>query len=75
MKFKRARKRKLKDLLEQKQERNPDTPVLYKEDVGSEGVKKFSDIGKPKSIAQFKVTKKENKRREQRLVRYKLSVI
>lgn len=69
MKVKRSRKRKLKDLLEQKKKKNPDTPSLYKEDLGCEGVKNFSDIGKPKSIPPFQITKQEKKRREERLVR------
>jgi hypothetical protein len=67
MKNKKSKKRKLKDLLEKKSSLTGDN--VYKKDLGTNGIKAVNNWDKPKSISEFKVTKKENKRRKQRQVR------
>jgi hypothetical protein len=59
---KKSKKRKLQDL-----QVEPTLDVL-----GSSGIKRVNNWDKPKSIATFKVTKIENKRRKEREVRTKV---
>lgn len=57
---KKSKKRKLQDLHME--------PTL--DELGSSGIKKVNNWDKPKSIASFKITKMENKRRKERELRF-----
>lgn len=70
MKSKKAKKRKLKEMLEKKSSLTGRKKNGSKKDSGgNNGIKTKNNWDKPKAIAEFRVTKKENKRRKLRQVR------